>query len=94
MDGQLYAEIIKKFSWFNKKFTLDIPGPNDYTITGSFWGHNFSFFRDNQEVATISKKAFAWRDSYSVEIHEDENHAEILITCIVIDQILHDGRNS
>ncbi|AXG67983.1 LURP-one-related [Kordia sp. SMS9] len=94
IDGELYADIQKQWSWFKKKFTLDVPGPNDYTIEGSFWGHEFSFIRNNREVATISKKLFAWRDSYSVDIKEDENHAAIIITCIVIDQILHDGNHS
>ena len=32
-----FAEVIKEFSWFKSKFTLDVPGPNDYTIGGSFW---------------------------------------------------------
>jgi len=74
--------------------TLDIPGSNDYAIEGSFWGHEFSFMRNNREVATISKKLFTFRDSYSVDIKENENHAEILMTCIVIDEILHDGSGS
>ena len=35
-NGQLFAEVTKEWSWFNKKFTLDVPGPNDYSIEGSF----------------------------------------------------------
>lgn len=39
IDGQLFAEVIKDWTWFTKQFTLDVPGPNDYTIDGSFWEH-------------------------------------------------------
>ena len=43
--GQMFAEVIKEFSWFKSEFTLDVPGPNDYSITGSFWDHEYSFER-------------------------------------------------
>ena len=36
INGKVFAEVIKEWTWFNKKFTLDVPGPNDYTIDGSF----------------------------------------------------------
>ena len=35
-DGQLFAKVIKEFSWFKQTFALDVPGPNDYSIKGSF----------------------------------------------------------
>ncbi|WP_420574792.1 LURP-one-related/scramblase family protein [Kordia sp.] len=94
INGELYAEVIKEWSWFKKKFTLDVPGPNDYVIDGNFWSHEFVFTRGDRQVATISKKHWAWTDSYAVDIQDDENHAAILMTCIVIDQILHDENSS
>lgn len=93
IDGELYAEIIKEWSWFHKKFTLDVPGPNDYSIEGSFWEHEFVFTRNNQSVASISKKVWSWTDSYGVEIQDGENDIAILMACIVIDQVLHDDKN-
>ena len=50
-EGRLFAEVIKEFSWFNKKFTLDVPGPNDYAIDGSFWRHEYEFTRGGRCVA-------------------------------------------
>ncbi|NOQ74141.1 MAG: hypothetical protein GQ574_19190 [Crocinitomix sp.] len=91
IDGNLFAEVIKEWSWFNKKFTLDVPGPNDYTIEGSFWAHEFTFMRGGVEVAKISKKHWTWTDSYGVDILDSEDHVSILCACIVIDQVLHDG---
>ncbi len=91
IDGNVFAEVIKEWSWFNKKFTLDVPGPNDYTIIGSFWKHEYVFMRGGVEVAKVSKELWTWTDSYGVEIVDDEDHVAILCACIVIDQVLHDS---
>ena len=94
INDQVFAEIKKEFSWFKKKFLLDVPGPNDYTIEGSFWGHEFTFVRGGKVVATVSKKLFSWTDSYGVDIIDGEDEVAILCTCIVIDQVLHDEKNN
>ena len=95
INGKDFAEITKEWSWFNKKFTLNVPGPNDYTIEGSFWNHEFTFKRNNKIVAKITKKFFNLTDTYSIDISDEEDKVSILCTCIVIDQILDDeGGNS
>ena len=94
INGTLFAEVIKEFSWFKQKFTLDVPGPNDYEIDGSFWEHEFRFTRTGRTVATISKKVWSWTDSYGVDIAEGEDEVAILCACIVIDQVLHDNHNN
>ncbi len=93
VKGDLFAEVIKEFSWFKQKFTLDVPGPNDYEIDGSFWQHEFEFRRSGRQVASISKKYWGWTDSYGIDIVEGEDDVSILCACIVIDQVLHDGDN-
>lgn len=94
INGDVFAEVIKEWTWFKKKFTLDVPGPNDYTIDGSFWAHEFNFQRQGRTVATVSKKIFSWTDSYGVNVGESEDPIPILCACIVIDQVLHDESNS
>jgi len=88
LDGKLFAEVTREFSWFSKKFILDVPGPNDYQIEGSFWKHDYSFSRQTGCVATVSKEMWGWTDSYGVEIVNDEDNVSILCACIVIDQVL------
>ncbi|MCH2182467.1 MAG: LURP-one-related family protein [Mariniblastus sp.] len=90
VNGNLFAEVVKEFTWFKKKFTLDVPGPNDYEIDGSFWEHEFEFRRSGRRVASVSKSYWDWTDSYGVDIIEDEDEVSILCACIVIDQVLHD----
>lgn len=72
-SGQMFAEVVKEFSWFNSTFTLDVPGPNDYSIDGSFWEHQYRFTRGGQVVARIGKEAWAWTDTYGIEIVDGDD---------------------
>lgn len=94
IGGEPFAEVVKQFSWFRKKFLLDVPGPNDYEIEGSFWNHEFTFRRGGQTVAKVSKNLWGWTDSYGVEIDAGEDDVAILCACIVIDQVLDDERGA
>ncbi|MEZ6121162.1 MAG: LURP-one-related family protein [Pirellulaceae bacterium] len=89
-NGKLFAEVVKEFTWFNKSFTLDVPGPNDYSIEGKFWLHDYEFFRAGRTVAQVSKAYWAWTDTYGIDITDGEDDVAILCAAIVIDQVLHD----
>jgi len=91
VNGSVFAEVTKEFSWLQQNFTLDVPGPNDYEIAGSFWQHEFNFMRSGRKVAAVSKTYWDWTDSYGVDIVDGEDDVSILCACIVIDQVLHDG---
>ena len=90
--GKLFADVVKEFSWFDKKFTLDVPGPNDYTIDGSFWDYEYNFTRNGNLVASVSKSYFSWTDTYGVDIANDEDYISILSTVIVIDLVCHENK--
>ncbi len=91
-NGKLFAEVVKEFSWFGKTFTLDVPGPNDYTIKGSFWDYDYEFIRRDAVVARVSRAAWSWTHCYGVEIEDGEDEVSILCAAIVIDQVLHDEK--
>ncbi|MFK7926261.1 MAG: LURP-one-related/scramblase family protein [Bacteroidia bacterium] len=86
-EDVVVAVLEKEFSWFKKRFTLDIPGPNDYTIQGDFWEHEFSFDRFGKSVASVSKDIFKMADTYGVSITEEEDHELILATVAVVNLI-------
>jgi len=92
--GRVFAEVVKEFTWFNSKFTLDVPGPNDYEITGSFWKHEYSFSRRGKTVASVSKKMFAMTDTYGIDIVSGEDDVAILATAVVVDLVCHDQKNN
>ncbi|MHC4779498.1 MAG: LURP-one-related/scramblase family protein [Planctomycetota bacterium] len=89
-EGRKFAEVVKEFTWFKSRFTLDVPGPNDYSIDGSFWEHEYVFTRSGREVAWVSKEYFTWSDTYGIDIVEGEDDVAILATCVVIDLVCHE----
>jgi uncharacterized protein YxjI len=91
--GSKFAEVTKEFSWWKKKFTLDVPGPNDYAIEGSFWVREYTFTRGGREVARVSKKLLALTDTYTVDIVDGEDDVAILATCVVIDLVCDDEQS-
>ncbi|MCB2157008.1 LURP-one-related family protein [bacterium] len=92
-DGKLFAEMTRQFTWLEKRFTLDVPGPNDYTIEGSPSDHEFIFTRAGQKVATVSQTYFSATQLYGVHIVDGEDDVSILCACIVIDQVIDDEKN-
>ena len=86
-NGELFAEVVQDFSWFKDKFTVDIPGPNDYEVTGDFWNHEYKFVRMGREVACVSKEYFSFKDTYGIDIVQGEDDITILATAVVIDLV-------
>ena len=93
-NGEFFASITKKFTWFKNKFELDVPGPNDYLIDGSFWDYEYEFRRSGNIVAQVSKQFWTLRDTYGVDIVDGEDDVAILATIAVIDMVCHDGNSS
>lgn len=91
-NGEFFAQMVKEFSWFKKRFTLDVPGPNDYVIDGAFWVHDYTFLRGGAPVAVVSKTPWTWADTYGVETTDGQDDVTILCAALVIDLVLHDER--
>ncbi len=89
-DGEKFAEVTKDFTLLKDRFTLDVPGPNDYTVRGNLFDHEYTFERSGEEVARVSKTLFAFSDVYGVDINEGEDDVAILATCVVVDLVSHD----
>lgn len=92
-DGELFADVVKEYSWLKSVFTLDVPGPNDYEIEGTFWQHDYTFRRAGQTVATVSKEMWSWSDTYGVDIVDGEDDVAILATVVVIDLVCHEQKS-
>ncbi len=80
-----FATITKEFTFFKDKFTLDVPGPNDYVIKGSFLDYEYQFHRGGKVVAEVSRKFWSITDSYGVDIVDGEDDVSILATVVVVD---------
>ncbi len=88
--GEL-AAVVKKhlFTLFRCKFTVDVPGPDDLEAAGSFLDMEYTFTRGSQPVAEVSKRWFAWADTYGVDIAEGEDDVLLLASTVVIDMVCH-----
>src|SRR3954465_14948087 len=89
-NNELQAVVKKKLITFiHCRFIVDVPGPRDLEAKGSFTDHNYEFTRDGQRVAEVSKRWFAWADTYGVDIAEGEDDVLILASSVVIDMVCH-----
>jgi uncharacterized protein YxjI len=94
-SGKVVATVRKHlFTLMFCKFTVDVPGPDDLEATGSLFDYEYTFRRHDREVATVSKRFFAWSDSYGIDIAKGEDDVLILASSVVIDLCCHgDGPN-
>ena len=75
------------------RFSVDVPGPDDLEAKGSFLDMEYAFSRGDEQVAEISKRWFAWSDTYGVDIRDGEDDVLILAATVVIDLACHrEGR--
>jgi uncharacterized protein YxjI len=85
------AAVVKKelFTLFRCKFTVDVPGPDDLEAQGDFMDMEYTFNRGDRGVAEVSKRWFAWSDTYGVDIADAEDDVLILASTVVIDMVCH-----
>lgn len=89
-NGELAAVVKKElFTFFRCSFTIDVPGPDDLEAQGSFLDMEYAFTRHGEQVAEVSKRWFAWNDTYGVDIASGEDDVLILASTVVIDMICH-----
>lgn len=91
--GQLRA-VVKKavFTFFHCSFSVDVPGPDDLEATGGFTDHEYTFTRGGRTAAVVSKRWFAWTDTYGVDIADGEDEVLILASTAVIDMACHEEK--
>lgn len=90
---QVVAIVKKKFTFLRARFEITSHFGN-FTISGSPFGYEFQIYKENQMVATVSKKFFSFSDTYGIEINNNEDQAFIIALVIVIDQVVHDESSS
>jgi uncharacterized protein YxjI len=88
-DGMHAAMVKKEFTFFKPRFIIESKYGN-YSMEGDIFGHDFQIIKSGRVVAEVSKRWFAFSDTYGVDIENDENQAFLLALVIVIDQVIHD----
>lgn len=93
-SGDELRAVVKKelFTFFQCKFSVDVPGPDDLEASGGLMDHEYTFKRGETVAATVSKQWFSWTDTYGVDIARGEDDVLILAATVVIDLACHDGK--
>ena len=93
-QGTLVAKVTKDWFTFGScRFTIDVPGPDDLLAQGDFWDHEYVIRRGEETVATVSKKWFAWTDTYAVDVPDPQYVLLVLACVLVIDCCCHDRKD-
>ena len=67
-DNGLFAVVMKElFTFFNCRFTADVPGPDDLEANEDFTHHDIPIWRQSGLRATVPKQWFAWSDTCRVD---------------------------
>ncbi|MCB0336373.1 MAG: LURP-one-related family protein, partial [Bdellovibrionales bacterium] len=77
--SQLLATVRKKPFSFRTRFSIDVPGPDDFEVIGNMFRYDYTISQDKREVAKVSKKILSMTDSYGIEIKEPSQ--SILLLC-------------
>ncbi len=84
--GQEVAAVRKQlFSPFVDRFTIDLPGSHDLSMTGDLFEHEYTIAREGAAVATVSKRWISFTDTYGVDIAPGEDDVLILATVLALD---------
>ncbi|HLY29617.1 MAG TPA: LURP-one-related family protein [Ktedonobacterales bacterium] len=84
--GQQAAELRKHFfTPFIDRYTLDVPGDNDFEVKGSLLEHEYTITQGGQVVATVSKRWIALTDTYGVDIAPGQDDVVVLASVLALD---------
>mmetsp|Transcript_5110 Transcript_5110/g.10733 ORF Transcript_5110/g.10733 Transcript_5110/m.10733 type:complete len:167 (+) Transcript_5110:176-676(+) len=94
-DGKLWATC-KQEVWnpmAKKEISIDIPGENDYKVTGDRLAWNFEVFLGDKKVGAISKE-WGVTDSYGIRVEDDADEVDVLLCGVLVDAMYHnkDGK--
>lgn len=82
------------FTLFSCKFSIDLPGPNDWEAKGNLTDHEYDFTDSRgSTIATVSKRWLTIRDTYGVDVAAGQDDVLILASAIVIDLCCHGDKN-
>lgn len=89
--GGANATVKKALVGPRDRFSIDVEGAPDLEAKGNIVDHEYEITREGDTVAAVSKRWFAVRDTYGVEIAPGEDDALVLAITVCIDAMSHRG---
>ena len=84
------ATVRKALIGIRDRFKIEVDGGADLNAHGNVLDHEYTIECDGDEVASVSKKWFRFRDTYGVEIQPGQDDALILAITVCVDALTHD----
>lgn len=69
---------------------VEVEGGEDLKVKGNIVDHEYEVERDGDKIAEVSKKWFRLRDTYGVEIEDENDTLLILAVTVAVDALAHD----
>ena len=86
--GKTVATIKKALiSPLRDRYSIEVEDGDDMEAKGNIVDHEYKIERDGDKVAEVSKRWFRIRDTYGIEIADDQNDALIVAVAVCIDQM-------
>ena len=86
-DGKKIAEVHKRLVGLRDRLKVDLDGGGELTIKGKLTDHEYTIKGDHGKIAEISKKWFRVRETYGVEIAEEQDDALLLAITVAVDSL-------
>lgn len=90
VGGMEVAEIVKEFTFFKPKYSIDGLG---WSVDGDFWSHDYIIRDNGREIISIHKTWMTWGDCYELDIDQDADEIVALAVVLAIDCVM-DVNNS
>ena len=83
--GRTKATVHKRLLGIRDHYIIEVDGAEDLKAHGNIVDHEYEIERDGETVATVSKKWFRLRDTYGVQMAEDQDVPLILAITVCVD---------
>jgi uncharacterized protein YxjI len=88
--GGRSATVKKALVGFRDRFHVEVNDGPDLKVHGNIVDHEYEIERDGDKIAEVSKKWFRVRDTYGVEVFDEQATVLILAITVAVDALAHD----
>jgi uncharacterized protein YxjI len=88
--GGRSATVKKALVGFRDRFHVEVDDGPDLKVHGNIVDHEYEIERDGDKIAEVSKKWFRVRDTYGVEVFDEQQTVLILAITVAVDALAHD----
>jgi uncharacterized protein YxjI len=75
-----------------ERFSIELAGGEEWQAQGNIVDHQYEIDGPRGRIAEVSKRWFAIRDSYGIEVAPGQDDALVLAIAVVIDSMVHPTR--